>query len=148
MFDVLLTVIAVAATVFAVVQARVASTARAEAVAARDEIRALQEGSGAGHAFEHDEIAVHWMYRRLNGTLYVLQNIGNKLAQSALVEDVSTTPGLVTPVTGERRDVLPQDGLHFHVHAHAIEFQPRIRTTWHEDDATMQHADEADLLLP
>ena len=160
-------VVAGAAAAAAIVQTRAAIEAKGDAESARDEARkarneAAELAAETNDAFkrqaealeESNRIAreslpkfeVKWAYEHVQGVLYVLRNIGTKVARGALITDTGEPIGMVRP--GEAaRDIEPGDSIEFRVLTGFGTPRPTFRVTWTEDDSTDEFFDDTRMII-
>ncbi|MHA6668554.1 hypothetical protein ACX3O0_06745 [Homoserinimonas sp. A447] len=157
-----------AAAVATVVQARIATAAKADSEAARDESRtardeAVRLSKEANLAFvrqaeaqeKANEIAlslvpepeVSWMYENVRGVQWVLHNRGTKVARSAVLVDITEPAGFIQPESSTPRDVRPGDYLEFVALATGNGPTPAFRVVWNEDDSTQEFSDDTKMVI-
>ncbi|MBF4632731.1 hypothetical protein ITJ42_16040 [Clavibacter michiganensis subsp. phaseoli] len=158
MWALIISIVAAVATAAAAgvafVQARIAKGARDDARQAQAGSEAAAEESialsrKATAAFERQAVAqeeanelaraslppdvVRWEYEPVSGVVYILTNVGARVARGAFIEDIGEPKGLVRPQEDGPRDVVPGDSLEFVIVTAFGAPRPVFRVTWRED---------------
>jgi len=128
-----------------------AGVAAAEASAA-EAARALESASEShtesdrAHDGESSVPAVSWVLEQVKGAVWLLKNVGDGTAESALLSDATLPPKYVRPDEVIPRVVAPGDHLQFRVTVPRGGPPPRVRVTWRDDNGQPQSKDMTLLL--
>lgn len=132
-------------------QESAAAAVRALEAARASGVRTADAMSPGGADALHDTAAygppVRWTLEHAKGAVWLMKNVGEASANSALLSDATQPPKYIRADEVIPRAVEPGDHLQFRVTAPRGGPPPRVRVTWREDGSDEAKSKDVTLLL-